>query len=1303
MLISGISTSANELPRYESLRNRTIPYMGSKINDENATGVHRYIITVASHDPGNTSDVECEALLDELDPFVVSLKTFRMHKKEQIRRGLRSNFEDSNDSNRVSDVSLWKEHVAATWMSSNDSSKPKKHLNDDGFRQQRLTDYHSAIWAWRLLEFLQEETQEGIRGSCLTRGWKYSTECNATYSVNNNDNTYGLPVINESVSVGNVEFHVGFNLEPGGISSKIWQQSSKRGYAHSSGNLVMIVDLHVSIAKILSMHEGISSFEPDKEVDAFGTCSVKDSCLNEVQSSNLWWNLDRVDQRGSNDGSYTWSACDDGSRSTVFVLDTGIRVSHQEFNDGRAMRGLNAFDLSLNSDDDHGHGTHVAGTIGGRWYGVAKGARVVAVKVLDRDGRGSLQSVLNGLEWTRLEVIDSYVDDLVHRRRVRRSLTNMSLGSGVSTSINRMVEQLTDLGIVNVAAAGNENQNACNVSPASHFRSITVGASTSSDKKASFSNFGLCVDIFAPGTDIRAAWHTSDTALNRIQGTSMAAPLVAGLAARHLTLYPYATPDEVSASISCTATGTLFGGQFRENGITGLSGFPFTSSLLSFYPKECSLNVSFPYLGPDRESANEFMNLVYWPVLREKLEPDLAWPIEGVYGSSGSGSSECRGRSCWIGCSNVGKCWNGYCTCPCNRVGVECQDTIKIHKLEGLSGSVTASNMATQNTDGSYEAYDVFSFLSPDWWFFIPVNPRTRTIQLSTCSSQTNFKTVMYVVSTCPHYFNTPYIVEALGHSDFTCPHGSNAARVFISLENGPVTAEDESGTKGLFGMVEGWDVSEGTFRLSWQISTHGPDVSSSPTRDPGHPDIQRISTSPTPTGTASKTASKSITPSEASSPTRSGTKYVTASHTPTSWLSPSIGRTASKSASHASSGSRTPSSSSTSAPYTSTSSVTPSISGTTFKSASHTSSGSRIPSSSPTVSKSASYTSSRSATPSVSGTASKSASHTSGGSRTSSSSSTSATYTSSSSVTPLISGTTFKSASHTSSGSRIPSSSSTVSKSASCTSSRSATPSVSGTASKSASHTSGGSTTLSTSSTASKGASYTSSSSVTLSVGGTASKSALHTSSGSSIPSSSSTVSKSDSCTSSRSATPSVSGTAFKSVLHTPSGSTTLSTSSTVSKGASYTSSSSVTLSVSGTASKSAAHTTSSSVTPSVSGTLFSSASRSPGGSDDSDSSGRSSIGRENTRIIVGIVIPVTICVFGIILFISWRRRKAATSMKRDRMRSHMAAQQIVDDENLEDITIDDSSNSRRPSESRNEPVHDAVLMPTDTSGDKY
>ena len=1051
LVISGASTSASEIPHYGSLRNQTTPYMGPQVTDENATGVHRYVITVASHDPGNTSDVEhLGALLNELYPFVVSMKTFRMQKREQIRRGLCSNSEEPKDSNRVSDVSLWKERVTK-WMTSSDYGKHLRHLGD-AFGRQKPSDYYSAIWAWRILQFLEEESEEEIRGSCLTRGWKHSAECNATRAIHHGSNhTFELPMINESVRVGNVELHVGFTLDPGDVSSKVRQQSSKREQHHNSGNVIMIIDLDVSVAQSLSMQEGISLFEPDKEVNSFGTCTVKESCSNEVQSSSLWWNIDRIDQRGSNDGSYTWSTCDDGSRSTAFVLDTGIRVSHQEFNDGRAVRGLNAFDLSLNSGDDNGHGTHVAGTIAGKVYGVAKGARVVAVKVLDRDGRGSLQTILNGLEWTRLEVIDSYVDDLVHRRRVRRSLINMSLGSGVSTSINRMVEQLTDLGIVNVAAAGNENQNACNVSPASHFRSITVGASTTSDTKASFSNFGLCVDIFAPGTDIRAAWHTSDTAFNRIQGTSMAAPLVAGLVARHLTLNPFATPDEVSASISCTATGTLFGGQFRENGITGLSEFPFTSSLLSFYPEKCSLNVSFQDNGPDRDSSNELMDLVYWPVLRAELSPDLTWPIEGIYGFSGSDSSKCRGRPCWIECSNVGRCWNGHCTCPCSRVGVECEDTIKIHKLEGLSGAVTASNVVTQNSDGSYEAYDVFSFLSPDWWFFIPVNPRTRTIQLDTCSSQTNFKTVLYVVSSCPHFFNSPYIVETLGHSDFTCPHGSNAAKVSISMANGPVTAEDDSGTKGLFGMVEGWDVSEGTFRLSWQITTHGPDVSSSPTRDPGHADIQRISTSPSPTGTSSvtpsKTPSKSITLSGTTSPTRSRTGSVTASHTPTSSVSPSISGTASKSASH----------------------------------------------------------------------------------------------TSSSSVTP----------------------------------------------------------------------------------------------------------------------------------------------------------------SVSGTASNSASHTSSSSVTPSVSGSPFISASHSSGHSDDSDSSNKSPFGHANIRIIVGVMVSVAICIVSIVLYKVWRRRREVASVRRDRMRSHMVAKQILDDNNFQDITIHDSNSSWRSSDRKNESANDAVLMPTATSGE--
>ena len=862
---------------------------------EKGASIRRYILEVASHDPGNTSDITNTVrgflnLVAELEPFLVSLKKFRVTtthatKARRLRHVINSKSRNTTQQRRsqqyVSDLALWRKGLMQQSQRNPSLSRNLKDDDKPSDIPRGSRRVNSAIWVWRTLRFLQSESPKEIRGSCQTVGWKNSSSCAAATEVNRR--------------IDNLEVHVGFSLEPEDLSSQILRAGKEWNnlYTSERGPLFIVVDLDTDLAKKLGMIEGIAAIEQNRNFHSLDSCGIEgERCSRTSQTEELWWNLDRLNQRNSGDGRYTWSDCDDGSNSVVYVLDTGIRVSHEEF-ENRALLGLNGFDLSLNSEDSHGHGTHVAGTIAGKIYGVAKRATVVSVKVLNNKGEGSTQSILNGVEWTRSIVMDSYVEDLKHRRRVRRSIMNLSFGtSAVSTSINRVLERLTNLGVVSIAAAGNENQNACNTSPASNPRSITVAASTSGDVKASFSNFGPCVDLFAPGTNIKSASNKGDSDFAKLQGTSMAAPVVAGLVARHLTAFPFATPDEVASSVSCSATGKLFGGAHRDNGVSGLSEFPFTASLLTFYPESCSLNVSLSADSPDRRDASSFMELVYWPVLRDRLAPRISWPIDGVYGAT-KDFEQCVGRPCVSQCSQVGSCRNGHCACPCDRVGLECEDKIEIHDLQGPTGEVTASNVVIQN-NGSYEAYNVFSFPSPDWWFFIPINPSMKSISLNTCSADTNFPTVLYVVSTCPHFGGTPYRVEGLGHNvsnNNWCGHGANAARVFISLTE-VVIVENDYGRKGLFGMIEGWGTAEGTFELSWQISTYGPEVSVSPTRPPIKPNFRRVTITPIATLSPSRTATRSITPSGTSrvSSTRSPSPSSRSSKdvSPTSTMSPS-------------------------------------------------------------------------------------------------------------------------------------------------------------------------------------------------------------------------------------------------------------------------------------------------------------------------------------------------------------------------------------------------------------------------------
>ncbi|MQS09789.1 S8 family peptidase, partial [Streptomyces alkaliphilus] len=227
------------------------------------------------------------------------------------------------------------------------------------------------------------------------------------------------------------------------------------------------------------------------------------------------WGLDRIDQPALPlNNSYTYPD-QAGAGVTIYIVDTGIRYTHNDFG-GRARFGYDAF--GGNGSDGNGHGTHVAGTAAGTAYGVAKRADLVSVKVLNNSGSGTVQSVVNGINW-------------ITRNASGPSVANMSLGGGANSVIDQAVRDSIASGVTYVVAAGNSNANAGNSSPARVAEAITVAASTSSDSRASFSNYGSVVDIFAPGQSIAAPWHTSNTAVNTISGTSMAAPHVAGAAA----------------------------------------------------------------------------------------------------------------------------------------------------------------------------------------------------------------------------------------------------------------------------------------------------------------------------------------------------------------------------------------------------------------------------------------------------------------------------------------------------------------------------------------------------------------------------------------------------------------------------------------------------------------------------------------------------------------------------------------------------------------------------------------------------
>ncbi|HET7461130.1 MAG TPA: S8 family peptidase [Longimicrobium sp.] len=242
--------------------------------------------------------------------------------------------------------------------------------------------------------------------------------------------------------------------------------------------------------------------------------------------SPVTWGLDRIDQRNlplSNSYTYNTTA----SAVRAYIIDTGIQANHPQF----GTRAQAVYDYAGGSGADcNGHGTHVAGTIGSTTYGVAKGALLRGVRVLDCNGSGSYSAIIAGIDWVRTNA-------------VKPAVANMSLGGGLNSSLNTAATNLANSGVFLAVAAGNENQNACNVSPASASGVFTTAASTSSDAKASYSNWGSCVEGYAPGSSITSTWINSGT--NTISGTSMASPHVAGVAA----LYKGAFGDAASSTI----------------------------------------------------------------------------------------------------------------------------------------------------------------------------------------------------------------------------------------------------------------------------------------------------------------------------------------------------------------------------------------------------------------------------------------------------------------------------------------------------------------------------------------------------------------------------------------------------------------------------------------------------------------------------------------------------------------------------------------------------------------------------------
>ncbi|MEU4309888.1 S8 family peptidase [Streptomyces rochei] len=287
--------------------------------------------------------------------------------------------------------------------------------------------------------------------------------------------------------------------------------------------------LSATEARRLAADPAVASVEQDQRVR-----------LADTTQANAPWGLDRIDQTSLPlSGTYTYPDSA-GSGVTAYVIDTGVRITHQQIS-GRASYGYDAVDGDTTASDGNGHGTHVATTIAGTTYGAAKKAKIVAVRVLDNNGSGTTAGVIAGIDW-------------VTANHSGPSVANLSLGGGASTTLDTAVRNSIASGVTYAVAAGNSGANASSYSPARVTEAITVGATTSTDAKASYSNYGSVLDLFAPGSSITAGWHTGDTATNTISGTSMATPHVAGAAAVYLANHTSATPAQVATALVNGAT-----------------------------------------------------------------------------------------------------------------------------------------------------------------------------------------------------------------------------------------------------------------------------------------------------------------------------------------------------------------------------------------------------------------------------------------------------------------------------------------------------------------------------------------------------------------------------------------------------------------------------------------------------------------------------------------------------------------------------------------------------------------------------
>jgi len=312
--------------------------------------------------------------------------------------------------------------------------------------------------------------------------------------------------------------------------------------------------LSISALAYILAQEDVALVEEDMVVETLQASGLCQSAPGGNSQTGATWGIARTTNCKGKAGCSTSTVCTtgncpyyyspgklDGTGVSVYVIDTGVYCSNDDFTKktvGSCTCGFNAYgNCNSNDNDANGHGTHCASTVGGQTYGVAKGANIISVKVLSDQGSGTNTDVINGVNFAASD------------GKNKPSIASMSLGGGASTALDNAVNACTNAGTLVVVAAGNDNLNACNYSPARATGALTVGATANTDARSSFSNFGNCLQIFAPGSSITAAWITSKTSTNTISGTSMACPHVAGIAAKVLSVNSKLSPTELRTNI----------------------------------------------------------------------------------------------------------------------------------------------------------------------------------------------------------------------------------------------------------------------------------------------------------------------------------------------------------------------------------------------------------------------------------------------------------------------------------------------------------------------------------------------------------------------------------------------------------------------------------------------------------------------------------------------------------------------------------------------------------------------------------